>query len=82
MKRRTAIVAVASVGVAPMVAMADEVAGPSPKQEAINVIFDGPPGPQCGRFIEVETDDGRGTSAGEWIKRPNGRWALRIVLNK
>ncbi|MFB1500848.1 hypothetical protein [Thiocapsa sp. N5-Cardenillas] len=46
---------------------------------AINVIFDGPPGPEAGRFVEVETDDGRSINAGEWSERPDKLWALRIT---
>lgn len=46
---------------------------------AINIIFDAPPGPENGRFIEVETDDGRGIDIGEWIERPDGFFALRIT---
>lgn len=46
---------------------------------AINIIFDGPPGHEAGRFVEVETDDGRSIDAGEWIERPDGFWALRIT---
>lgn len=45
----------------------------------INVIFDGPPGPEAGRFVEVETDDGESICVGEWIERPDGYWALRIT---
>lgn len=45
---------------------------------AINIIFDGPPSAVAGRFVEVETDDGRSLNAGEWIERPDGLWALRI----
>ena len=48
------------------------------RAEALNVIFDGPPGPTAGRFVEVETDDGRSVRAGEWIKRDDGLWSLRI----
>ncbi len=47
--------------------------------KAINIIFDGPPGPESGRFVEVETDDGASINAGEWIKREDGLWALRIT---
>jgi len=47
--------------------------------QAINVVFDGPPGPVCGRFVEVELDDGRSINAGEWTQRPDGMWALRIT---
>jgi len=46
---------------------------------AINIIFDGPPGPESGRFVEVETDNGKSIDIGEWIKRPDGLWALRIT---
>ena len=48
---------------------------------AVNILFDGPPSHESGRFVEVETDDGKGISAGEWgkwIERPDGLWALRI----
>jgi hypothetical protein len=48
---------------------------------AINIIFDGPPGPEGPRFIEVETDDGRSIRVGEWQERTNGYWRLRIPLS-
>ena len=44
----------------------------------INIVFDGPPSHEAGRFVEVEDDDGRSLSAGQWIERPDGFWALRI----
>ena len=47
--------------------------------ETLHVVFDGPPGPQSGRFIEVETPDGRGVNAGEWHEREDGYWELRIT---
>ena len=47
--------------------------------DAINIIFDGPPGPEAGRFVEVENDDREGVSVGEWIERDDGLWALRIT---
>ena len=49
------------------------------KYQPINIIFDGPPSHESGRFVEVETDDGKGINAGEWIERPDGYWALRIT---
>ena len=54
---------------------------PEPVQtETIDVVFDGPPGPQPGRFIEVEkTSDGTSINAGSWHERPDGKWALRLV---
>ena len=50
-------------------------------ERALNIIFDGPPGHDAGRFVEVETDDGRGVGAGTWIERANGMWALRITAD-
>ena len=47
--------------------------------KAINIIFDGPPSHESGRFVEVETDDGKPINAGKWIERPDGLWALRIT---
>ncbi len=47
--------------------------------QAINIIFDGSPSHGSGRFIEVETDDGKSINAGEWIEREDGMWALRIT---
>lgn len=45
---------------------------------AINIVFDGPPGHEAGRFVEVETDDGHSISLGHWLQRSDGYWALRI----
>lgn len=46
--------------------------------EPIHIVFDGPPGPDGGRFVEVETPDGKSIHAGEWTQRPDGLWALVI----
>lgn len=48
--------------------------------EFVDIVFDGPPGPESGRFVECEDPQGRGMRAGEWIDRGNGLWALRIPL--
>ncbi|WP_244110401.1 MULTISPECIES: Lar family restriction alleviation protein [Burkholderia cepacia complex] len=45
----------------------------------IDIVFDGPPSRESGRFVEVEDEHGRSFNAGEWIDRGNGLWALRIV---
>ena len=45
---------------------------------ALNILFDGPPSHNAGRFVEVELDSGKGVNAGEWIKREGVLWALRI----
>jgi hypothetical protein len=44
----------------------------------IDVVFDGPPGPESGRFVEVEDMQGHSINAGEWIDRGDGLWVLRI----
>ena len=44
----------------------------------VDIVFDGPPGPESGRFVEVEDANGRSIRLGEWVARPDGYWALRI----
>jgi len=53
--------------------------GSTEEHQAINIIFDGPPDHDAGRFVEVETDDGKSINVGEWIKREEGVWVLRIT---
>lgn len=48
----------------------------------IDVVFDGPPGPVSGRFVEAEDATGKSINAGEWIDRGNGLYALRIPQSK
>lgn len=57
-------------------ALADRTAAPS--EAYIDVLFDGPPSHESGRFVEVNAPDGRSIKAGEWIERDDGLWALRI----
>ncbi len=42
------------------------------------IVFDGPPGAESGRFVEVEDGSGRGVDAGEWHERDDGLWELRL----
>jgi hypothetical protein len=44
--------------------------------EELRIVFDGPPGPEAGRFVEVENADGRSINAGEWRQRADGLWEL------
>lgn len=49
----------------------------------IDIVFDGPPGPTAGRFVEVENEKGHSVSIGEWINRESGGlWALRIPMQQ
>ena len=52
-------------------------AGLSEKSRDLHIVFDGPPGPQSGRFVECETSDGKGVSVGKWEEREN-YWHLII----
>ena len=45
----------------------------------INIIFDAPPGPTSGRFIDVENDEGESINIGQWLQRPDGLWSLSIT---
>ena len=45
---------------------------------AIDVVFDGPPSAESGRFVECEDLQGNSIKVGQWIEREDGFWALRI----
>jgi hypothetical protein len=47
----------------------------------IDIVFDGPPGPTPGRFVEVE-QEGKSLDVGTWIKRDDGYWVLRILTSE
>ncbi|WP_036997138.1 hypothetical protein [Metapseudomonas resinovorans] len=44
----------------------------------LRVVFDGPPGHECGRFVECEDSNGRSVNAGVWRERQDGLWELVI----
>lgn len=46
--------------------------------EKICIVFDGPPGHEGGRFVEVENEHGESVRVGRWVERPNGYWALQL----
>jgi hypothetical protein len=52
----------------------------STKVQSLHFVFDGPPGPDGGRFVECETTDGHSVNAGEWHERADGLWELRVAL--
>lgn len=51
-------------------------------KDYIDVVFDGPPSHESGRFVEVEDAGQRSISVGEWIDRGDGLWALRIPSSR
>jgi len=57
----------------------DASLGREPMPEYIDIVFDGPPGPEAPRFVEVENREGASIEVGEWVPRPGGHWALRIA---
>lgn len=44
----------------------------------VDIVFDGPPGPEGGRFVEVEDASGKSIRFGEWVHREDGYWVLRL----
>jgi hypothetical protein len=63
----------AESGLAALLALRKE----SDELRSIDIVFDGPPSHESGRFVEVE----RGAASikiGEWVHRPDGYWVLRI----
>lgn len=53
------------------------------RPEFISIIFDGPPGPEGPRFVEVEDRQGKSIKVGGWLEQADrGRWELRIPMEK
>lgn len=48
----------------------------------VDIVFDGPPGHETGRFVEVEDNKRRSIRYGEWIQRDDGFWVLRIPIRQ
>lgn len=44
----------------------------------IDIVFDGPPGATSGRFVEVENSRRESINCGEWMKRDDDYWVLRV----
>lgn len=44
----------------------------------IDIVFDGPPSHESGRFVEVEDQKGYSIARGEWVQRDDGYWVLRL----
>ena len=48
------------------------------KSNYVDIVFDGPPAPESGRFVEVENSSGASIKFGDWVEREDGYWVLRI----
>ena len=46
--------------------------------QVVDILFDGPPGPEGPRFIEVESPPGHSINFGEWVEREGALWAIRF----
>lgn len=46
----------------------------------IDIVFDGPPGADGGRFVEVEDHRGKSTSVGEWLTTADGRYHILRIM--
>ncbi len=46
----------------------------------IQIVFDGPPGHESGRFVEVENPARESIGIGQWVERDDGLWALELPL--
>jgi hypothetical protein len=44
----------------------------------VDIVFDGPPAHESGRFVEVEDADGASIAIGEWVRGAEPYWRLRI----
>jgi hypothetical protein len=49
---------------------------------AFQIRFDGPPGHQSGRFVEVEDATGRSIKVGEWVQDGDSWWLLKIPASE
>ena len=45
----------------------------------VDIVFDGPPGPTGGHFVEVEDSAGRSINFARWVQREDGYWVIRFT---
>ena len=50
--------------------------------ELVDIVYDGPPSNETGKFVEVEDQTGKSISVGTWLEREDGYWVLRIPTIK
>lgn len=49
-----------------------------PNNPKLYIVFDGPPGPDSPKFVEVETEQGTSVSVGEWRKEMRGSFTTGL----
>lgn len=47
--------------------------------EYVDIVFDGPPSHESGRFVEVEDASGKSITFARWVHRDDGYWVLRLT---
>lgn len=47
---------------------------------SIRIRFDGPPGPEGGRFVECENENGESINAGKWVQ-DGEHWILENSIS-
>lgn len=52
---------------------------PASPSRFVDIVFDGPPSHESGRFVEVESPPGTSIRFGEWLQRDDGYWVLRFA---
>ena len=71
------VVSILHVDIEALNDMKNRIAQSAPIQ-TIDIVFDGPPSHQSGRFVEVENAEGHSIRVGEWLQRPDSYWVLRL----
>jgi hypothetical protein len=56
----------------------EQAAEDAAKLKRMDIVFQEVPGTPDLLFVEVEDGDGKSVKVGEWVKREDGFWALRI----
>ena len=49
--------------------------------ELVDIVFDGPPSHESGRFVEVEDQSGKSIRVGEWLQKGD-YWVLQLTVRR
>jgi hypothetical protein len=70
-------VSASEITIATLEARVAELEADARKAYSFRIRFDGPPGPEGGRFVECETLDGKGVNVGHW-EQEGDNWLLFV----